>query len=606
MFNRWNALLLLGLVFSPCWVFSGLPDTKMDRLPHFISQINASSEIDVSSDNSVLGTHLIQNEENQEVARGRDWTWDWIVILAYLIGTITFGLWVSRKQDDLEDYFLGGRNIPWGAALLSMIATEISAATFLGAPEQGYLRDLTYLQFGIGSIFARIALAFLFLGIFYRLKVFTVYGFLSHRFGFPTKNCAAGSFLLGRFFAGGSRLFIASLAVKVVTGMDFTYSIILLGSISIFYTLFGGIKAVIWTDVIQAIILVTGAILSIVVLMSDISLPVSEIFSTLSEHGKLRLFDFSGVDSSGQLAMFSNPYHFFPAIVGGFFLTMATHGTDQAMIQRLLTCKDSFRGKLSLVLSGFLGLIVAALFIFIGMLLFVYTLNLGEGDTMKQIAVHLRQTGQNGNLYLYYILEQIPPGVAGLIIASVIASAMSSIDSELNAMSSTFVNDFYTPYFKPKADHSHLMKIAKLGTLGFGAIVIFIAVLIAQFYLNNPETDLLTIALGVMTLFYGGLLGVFLVGLLTKKRGNSWSNISAMILSLLVIVLVTNKASLIPALGLHSVGAETTGFWSWMFHFKLAWPWFIVVGTAITVAISVTGMTTNKVLERFKNLNENQ
>jgi SSS family transporter len=455
---------------------------------------------------------------------------------------------------------------------------------------------MTYLQIGIGSIVARIVLAFVFLGIFYRLKVYTVYGFLAHRFGFPTKNTAAGAFLLGRFFAGGSRLFIASLAVKVVTGMDFTLSIVLLGLVSIFYTLFGGIKAVIWTDVIQAIILVLGAVLSVVILMGDIPLSSSEIFQVLGEHAKFRIFD---VGSSGGMEFLSNPYHLLPALVGGFFLTMATHGTDQAMIQRLLTCKDSFRGKLSLVMSGFLGLGVAAIFIFIGMLLFVYVRTLPTGDSMKIVSDQLLANGHNGDLYLYYILERIPPGVAGLIIASVLASAMSSIDSELNAMSSTFVTDFFQPYFDPKASMEKLMKVAKYATLGFGLIVIFVAVLIAEFYLNNPETDLLTIALGVMTLFYGGLLGVFLVGLLTRNRGNSWTNITGMVLSLLTIAMITNKNSIIEMLGLFDPQSGGSGFWSSCYHFSLAWPWFIVVGTAVTVAVSLVGMTSLKIQKQF-------
>ena len=542
--------------------------------------------------------HQKPSSETGSLVHKKDWTLDILVILLYLGGTVAFGLWVSRKQSGLEDYFLGGRKIPWGAALLSMVATEISAATFLGAPEQGYLRNFTYLQFGIGSIIARIVLAFVFLGIFYRLKVYTVYGFLAQRFGYPTKNTAAGAFLLGRFFAAGSRLFIASLAVKVVTGMDFTYSITLLGAISIFYTLFGGITAVIWTDVIQALILIGGAVLSVMALMNDIPLSLVEIFTMLRENSKLMIFDTGGF--GGNMDFLGNPYNIFPALVGGFFLTMATHGTDQSMIQRLLTCKDSFRGKLSLILSGFLGLAVAAIFLFIGMLLFVFISTRSDGETMKLVADQLRESGQNGNLYLFYIMERIPPGMAGLIIASVLASAMSSIDSELNAMSSTFVNDFYLPYFQPKASDKTLMNVARLSTLLCGVILVFLAILISRFYLRNPETDLLTIALGIMTLFYGGLLGVFLVGLLTRRRGNSWSNIVAMATSLVVIGVIANKATLLPALGLVGPGlSQETNLWSGLFHLKLAWPWFIVVGTGVTVAIALLGITSQKVLDRF-------
>ena len=525
--------------------------------------------------------------------------WDWLVMAVYLGVVVAAGLWFGRKEDSMEDYFLGGRRIPWGAALLSMVATEISAATFLGAPEQGYVRNLTYLQFGIGSILARFVLAFLFMGIYYQMRVYTVYGFLSRRFGFPTKNCAAGTFLVGRFFAGGSRLFIASLAVKVVTGVDMAVAILILGSVAVAYTLFGGIKAVIWTDVIQAVVLVGGALLSIGALLGDIPLSIPEIVNLLDEHHKFRLLDSRWHTESGGLALFSNAYHFIPAILGGLVLTMATHGTDQAMIQRLLTCKDSFRGKLSMVLSGFLGIGVTCLFIAVGMLLFVYVTTLPPDHHMVAVSEQLKASGQNGDFYLHYIIEGLPPGLSGIIIAAVVAAAMSSIDSELNAMSATFVNDFYQPYFEPDASQKRFMKVARIATLVCGAFLMGVALLIADFYVKNPKTDLLSIALGVMTFFYGGLLGVFLVGLLTSKRGNSLTNILGLTLSTLLIVSFSYKSKLLPALGLHDPTADSGGFFAWLYNLQLSWPWFILIGTSITVGIAVLGMTAKKVLDSY-------
>ena len=525
---------------------------------------------------------------------------DWIVIVVYLGLVIAMGLWMGRKEDDMEDYFLGGRQIPWWAAMLSLVATEISAATFLGAPEQGYTRNLTYLQFGIGTILARVVLAFLFIGVFYRLQVFTVYGFLTQRFGVPTKNGAAGMFLLGRLFAGGSRIFIASLAVKVVTGFDMSLSIVVLGVIAIVYTLFGGIKAVIWTDVVQAVVLVLGAIFSIGFLLGDIPLSLSEIVQYLDDHQKFLLFDTAMTDSSGGRALFSNAYHFIPAILGGFFLTMATHGTDQSMIQRLLTCKDSFRGKLSMVLSGFSGMAVTTLFLGVGMLLFVLVDTRQEGDALLGVAEELRQNGQNGNFYLHYILQGLPAGISGLIIASVVAAAMSSIDSELNAMSSTFVNDFYKPYFKPRGSADELMRVAKISTLVCGAALVIVAILIGNFYRKNPETDLLSIALGVMTLFYGGLLGVFLLGLLTRYRGSSRTNIAGLAVSTLLIIFINYKAKILPALGLYDPTAGGTGFFAWVYEFKLAWPWFIILGTGLTFGIAACGLTVRHIAEKYR------
>ena len=522
---------------------------------------------------------------------------DWVVVFLYLGGVVALGLWMGRKEEGLEDYFLAGRRIPWWAALLSMVATEISAATFLGAPEQGFSRNLTYLQFGIGSILARFLLAFLFIGLFYRLRLYTVYEFLAHRFGFPTRNCAAGTFLLGRLFAGGSRLFIASLAVKVVTGFSLAQSILVLGAIAVVYTLFGGIKAVIWTDVVQAIVLIGGAILSIALLVDDIPLGLGEITQFLADNDKFVFFETGG----GARALFSNPYHFIPAIFGGLFLTMASHGTDQSMIQRLLTCKDSYRGKLSLVLSGFLGIGVTILFLGVGMLLFVYAATRPEGDSMLTLANELRASGHPDHYYLYYILHGLPAGVSGMLIAAVVAAAMSSIDSELNAMSATFVNDFYKPYVATvKDDEARLLKIAKWGTVAFGVLLIGVGVMIADFYEKNPSTDLLSIALGVMTLFYGALLGIFLLGLLTRARGNTFTNLAGMGGATLLIVLIRYKANLLPALGLVDPAAPGDGFWGTLFQGTLAWPWFIIVGTTVTVAVAALGSTSLQLIERYR------
>ncbi|MBT6143906.1 MAG: sodium:solute symporter, partial [Gemmatimonadetes bacterium] len=314
---------------------------------------------------------------------------DWAVIAVYLAATIGMGAWLGRKQDDLEDYYLGGRNIPWWAALLSMVATEASAATFLGAPEQGLTRDLTYLQFSIGTVAARFVLASVFIAAFYRLRVFTVYGYLTTRFGVPTQGTTAAVFLLGRLFASGARLFIAAIAIEVATGLDMRSSIVLLGIVAVAYTLFGGIKAVVWTDVLQAIVLIGGGVIALVHLYGITPLSGGEIWGFLSEHEKLRVFDLDWRTVQGDLAFLYNPYHILPAVIGGFFLTMATHGTDHDMVQRLLTCRDSADGQRSLWVSGFVSVVVTCLFLGVGLLLFVYLQHLAPSHPMAERASEL-------------------------------------------------------------------------------------------------------------------------------------------------------------------------------------------------------------------------
>ena len=499
---------------------------------------------------------------------------DWLVILVYLGGTIALGMWLGRKQDDIDDFFLGGRAIPWWAALLSMTATETSAATFLGAPEQGYIRDLAYLQFSVGTIAARFVLAVLFIGVFYRFRVYTVYGYLTLRFGAPTHTTTAGVFLLGRLFASGARLFIAAIAIQVATGLDMRTSIICLGVVAVAYTWFGGIKAVIWTDVLQAVVLFGGGVIAVFSLLGEIPLPLGEVIGEIDAAGKFRVFDFSWTTADGRWAPLFNPYHVLPAVIGGFFLTMATHGTDHDMVQRLLTCKESREGQRSLWMSGLISVVVTGLFMFVGQLLYVYVQHLPAGDAMAQTADQLRATGKNGYFFLHYIVEILPAGVTGLVLAAVFAAAMSSLDSALSAMSATFVTDFYQPYFKRDADQRHYVRVSRVSIGAIGVLLVGVALLVVYYYESNPETDLLSIALGVMTLFYGALLGIFLVGILFKERGSTASNIAGVVVSVAAV------------LGI-KYGTE------------LGWPWFIVIGTLITFILALAGRTAAGLVERL-------
>ena len=499
---------------------------------------------------------------------------DWAVIGAYLAGTIGLGLWLSRKQDGLQDYFLGGRNIPWWAALLSLVATTISAATFLGAPEQGYTRDMTYLQFSIGSITAQFVVASVFVAAFYRYRVYTVYGYLTLRFGMPTQTTTAAVFLLGRLFASGARLFIASIAIEVATGLDMSTAIVALGIVAVAYTWFGGIKAVIWTDVLQAIILVGGGLVALYCLLGDIPLSLVQIVDYLSAHDKFRIVDSTWRDVDGGWAALFNAYHIVPAVVGGFFLTMATHGTDHDMVQRILTCDKSSDGQRSMWMSSFVGLAVTLLFLLVGQLLFVYVAHLPTGDTMLGLAQELRQSGKNGHFFLYYIVHQLPSGVTGLVLAAVFAAAMSSLDSALSAMSATFVTDFYQPYLRTGGTSAHYLKVSRWATLLIGVLLVLVALLVVHYYEANPQTDLLSIALGVMTFFYGALLGIFLIGFISRTRGGSYSNLLGAALSICAVFLVK-------------------------YHTEVAWPWFIVLGTLVTIAVGMLGRTTAEIVASF-------
>lgn len=294
----------------------------------------------------------------------------------------------------------------------------------------------------------------------------------------------------------------------------------------------------------------------------------------LSAAGKFQIFDFSWRMEDGRWAPLFNPYHVLPAVVGGFFLTMATHGTDHDMVQRLLTCKESKEGKRSLWMSGLISVVVTGLFMFVGQLLYVYVGHLPETAGMAQTAEQLRESGKNGYFFLHYIVDILPAGITGLVLAAVFAAAMSSLDSALSAMSATFVTDFYQPYFKKDADKGHYVRVSRLSTGLIGVLLVGVALLVVQFYESNPDTDLLSIALGVMTFFYGALLGIFLVGMLFRGRGSTASNITGVLASVAAVLAIKYG----------------TG---------VGWPWFIVIGTLITFILALAGRTASSLVERF-------
>ena len=253
---------------------------------------------------------------------------------------------------------------------------------------------------------------------------------------------------------------------------------------------------------------------------------------------------------------------------------MATHGTDHDMVQRLLTCKESKEGKRSLWMSGLISVVVTGLFMFVGQLLYVYVGHLPETAGMAQTAEQLRESGKNGYFFLHYIVDILPAGITGLVLAAVFAAAMSSLDSALSAMSATFVTDFYQPYFKKDADKGHYVRVSRLSTGLIGVLLVGVALLVVQFYESNPDTDLLSIALGVMTFFYGALLGIFLVGMLFRGRGSTASNITGVLASVAAVLAIKYG----------------TG---------VGWPWFIVIGTLITFILALAGRTASSLVERF-------
>ena len=457
---------------------------------------------------------------------------DLTIIASYLIFIVCLGIWYGRREESLEDYCLGGRSVPWIAVLLSIVATETSALTFIGTPAFAYNHNWTYMQLIIGTILARFIIARIFIKQFYKHKVFTVYEYLSKRFGTGSKNCCSIVFFITRILASGVRLYGASIIVSVATGLSPLTSIIIIATAAVLYTMIGGIKAVIWTDVCQAVLLFGGGMIALFFIFRDIPNGWEGIINVTRDLSKFDLLDFS--------LSYKAAYTIWAGIIGSTFLTLATHGTDQDLVQRMLTAKDYGRSKKALILSGFADIPIVILFLSIGSFLFTY----------YQLTPTPGLPEKADDIFPYYIVNQLPRGVTGLLIAGVFAAAMSSIDSALNALSTTWINDFYRPYIKKDAPERHYLTMAKAFTVFFGLFLVLIA------FLSRGTPEVLILGLKIGTFTYGALLGVFLLGFLTE-RGSDQGNAVSIILSIAAILLIA-------------------------YYTEVSWVWYVMIGTLIT------------------------
>jgi SSS family transporter len=461
--------------------------------------------------------------------------WDVTVVVLYFIAIISLGLYMGRREESMEDFALGGRKIPWWAVLASIIAAETSAATFLGIPAEGYrLQNALYVQLMLGTIVARLIIAFLFIKPYYQYRVYTVYEFLEKRFGEKSRLAGSAIFLVTRVLASGVRVYIAAVVLvvawKFLTGASPTWeqyiiAITVMTLATCVYTMLGGIKAVIWTDLIQATVMFGGALVSLAVIVhltpggwegikaATNNFANFKIFST-GLHGETTLY-------GAVIGILSQEYTIWAALIGYVFLVMATHGTDQDMVQRMLTASDYKRSRWSLILSGVADVPIALAFVTIGIFLYAYfqlvPANLPANENKQVLA---------NEVFAFFIINHMPAGLRGLIMAGVFATAMGSLSAALNALATSFVKYLYAPYFRKNAGDKHYVFAARFFTLVFAVLMIIVASLSAKLVLENPKTAIIPIALGIIGYTYGSLLGVFLIGMLTRTRGNDFAILS--------------------------------------------------------------------------------
>ncbi|TKB47463.1 sodium:solute symporter [Thalassotalea mangrovi] len=467
-------------------------------------------------------------------------TADWLVFTVYVLVMISTGWYFNRqKSANTDEYFLGGHKMPVFLVAVSVLATSQSAATFLGGPDQGYRNDLSYLATNMGAFIAAFFVAFFLIPKFYQHKVTTVYELLSQRFGKRAQKQAGMMYLFGRVFASGARLYMAAIAVSMIlfgniSAENVIISTLVLTTVGLLYSIIGGIRTVIYSDAIQCCVYVSAAILVLYFLLQAIPADFSQILDALQnppdrEQSKLTVFNFNlDFTSSGVFTVWS-------ALTGFVLLNIAAFGLDQDMTQRVLTCKDARQGSLAMIYSVIMVIPVMFLFIAIGLLL--YLLYQRPDLAMGETAQTINQTfsGEKITIFMYYVLNEIPAGVKGLVTIGVIAAALSTLNSGLNSMASVLVQDMYRPYLEKRQINKPAQHFVKAGQVGMALVAMALSsmAVLCYYWQQYSDMPLLAFALSVMVFSYSGLLGVYFTAVFTN-RGSATTVPMALITGFLV------------------------------------------------------------------------
>ena len=503
---------------------------------------------------------------------------DWAVLLGYFAMLLATGVWFARKeQSGTEDYFLGGRRMPTWAVAVSVLATSLSAATFVGGPQQAYTGDLTYLISNIGMVLAAVVVAAFFVPVFYRARVATVYELLEHRHGPGAKQAASWTFMLGRIMASGARIYIGALPMALILfegvgGASETWHIVaaiwVMTVVGIIYTFVGGIASVIWTDVIQTAVFVGAAIAAIVLLLAKIDAPIGDVIETLraaetpAGESKLTLLSTS-TDPAAN-------YTIFTAIFAFTLMGIASYGTDQDLVQRMLTCKSAAKGSASVLGAIVASVPVVSLFMVVGLLLWIFYQQpalVGEGAPDYE-------ANDSRTVFLEFILREMPAGMTGLMMAGLFAAGLSSLNSGLNSMASTLMNDVYKGVAPAKSE-KHYLRVGRLFVVGWGIVLGGFATF-CVYWQSADGSTLIDFALGVMTFAYAGLLGVYLTTLFTK-RGSTASVLAALITGFVVVGMLQPN-----------VVTWWTGIVG-LAEFELGFPWRLTAGAVAATCVCLIG-----------------
>jgi solute:Na+ symporter, SSS family len=458
---------------------------------------------------------------------------DLAIIVLYLVGITLFGLRFRKRHRSLRDYFLAGRDIPWWAIALSIVAAETSTLTIISIPGLAYDTNLTFLQVVMGYMVGRVVIIFVLLPHYFRGDLYTAYELIERRFGRGLRSLTAGLFLLTRAAAEGVRVYAVSIVVSIALGTDEVASIAIITLLTLIYTFEGGLAAVIWTDVVQTAIYVGGTLVGLATILHLVPGGWSAIHAAAANAGKLQVFDFR--------PNFWLPYTFWAGVIGGTAFITASHGTDQLIVQRLLAARGQKQSAVALLSSGVAILFQFALFLMVGVMLWAY------------YRVPSGTFGKSDRIYPTFIVTRMPHGISGLLIAAVLAAAMSNLSAALNSLSSSSIMDFYVR-LRPHADERTKMRLSRLATFCWAMVLFGLAVLAL-----HKVGRVVEVGLQIASVAYGALLGVFLLGVLTRRANQ--------------------RGAMVGMLFGFSVGLY---LWLWT---HVPWTWWVMIGTAVTFAV---------------------
>ncbi len=487
-------------------------------------------------------------------------TIDLIILVAYLAGTVLFGMWFSKKQKNVKDYFTSSEKVPWWAIMASVVSTETSSLTFVSVPGFAFTGNFTFLQLVIGYLFGRLAVTIIFVPLYFRGELMTVYQLLGQRFGSGVRRAASSLFLLTRSIADGFRLYLTGLVLSAVVlalpGAETTarawfpamsptitiivFSVLVMGVATVIFSYFGGIDAVIWTDVTQLGIYLVGAFVAAIILLGKIPGGWNEVVSVGTAAGKFTLFDFT--------LSLTKSYTFWSGLIGGAFLTTATHGTDQLMVQRYLCGASPQAARKALLVSGVVVFAQFTLFLLIGVMLYVFYTNYASGE-MAAFLVDGRIRGDR--VFPHFIVNHLPPGVVGLVIAAIAAAAFTS---SLNSQAATTMADFYMPMTDGKKTQAHYIAASKAFTALWGVVQIATG-MFAAFYLQRSMVDQV---LDIQSFTNGVILGIFFLGTFTKRVQSAAATVGIIIGAAVMLYV--------------------------KFRTPISWQWYVVIGSLTTFA----------------------